>query len=76
MEKFRKQMKALTIISTDRDSRRKILPSYCDLHRDWESTYYLLKWLLEVRPENTEWNIFKKVEERKKLGKENEDYKN
>ena len=43
---------------------------------DCESTYYLLKWLLEVRPENTEWNIFKKVEERKKnWEKENEDYK-
>ena len=38
--------------------------------------HHLLKWLLEVRPENTEWNIFKKVEERKKnWEKENEDYK-
>ena len=35
---------------------------------DCESTYHLLKWLLEVRPENTEWNIFKKVEE-KKIGR-------
>ena len=42
---------------------------------DCESTYYLLKWLLEVRPENTSGIYLKRLRKKKNWEKENEDYK-